>query len=79
MIAIHPDNMKIVITGSSSTNGLKILMDVYEEMLGYATFIVSEENVADIYKDIRRCYGTWDNAQLQELDKQANKEIEFEN
>ena len=78
MIAIHPDDMKIRIGGSSSTNALKTLMDAYESF-GYVTFIVSEENIADIYKSIRISYGTWDNFQLQELDKQANKEIEFEN
>ena len=77
MIAIHPDDMKIRIQGSSSTNALKTLMDAYE-YFGYVTFIVSEENIADIYKSIRTSYGTWDNVQLQELDKQANKEIEKE-
>ena len=60
MIAIHPDDMKIRIQGSSSTNALKTLMDAYE-YLGYVTFIVSEENIADIYKSIRISYGTWDN------------------
>lgn len=75
MIAIHPDNMEIKIYGTPSTNGLKTIMDVYE-MIGYATFIVSEEDIADIYISIRRSYGTWDNVQLQELDKQSNKEIE---
>lgn len=78
MIAIDPDDMKIRIQGSSSTDALKTLMDAYENFV-YVTFIVSEENIADIYKSIRISYGTWDNVQLQELDKQANKEIEFEN
>lgn len=78
MIAIDPDDMKIRTQGSSSTDALKTLMDAYENF-GYVTFIVSEENIADIYKSIRISYGTWDNVQLQELDKQANKEIEFEN
>ena len=37
MIAIHPDDMKIRIQGSSSTNALKTLMDAYE-YFGYVTY-----------------------------------------
>ena len=78
MIAINPDNMEIRISGSPSTDGVKLLMDMYEN-LGDVTFIISEENVAHIYKNIRMSYEMWDNVQLQELDKEVNKEIEFEN
>lgn len=78
MIAINPDDMKIRISGSPYADGFKTLMVMYEN-LDYVTFIVSEENIADIYKNIRASYIMWDNVQLQELDKQVNKDIEFEN